>query len=62
MANSEPYIGLANRIRTNQDILNITEEYESNKWKVIGAKDGKPAKVRSPPLAERFHANGYVGV
>jgi hypothetical protein len=30
-----------------QALLNAIKEYETNKWKVIGAKVGKPAKVRS---------------
>lgn len=31
-------------------LLNAIKEYEQNKWKVIGAKVGKPAKVsRLPP-------------
>jgi len=29
--------------------LEAIKEYEANKWKVIGAKLGKPAKVRSMP-------------
>ena len=29
-----------------QALLNAIKEYETNKWKVIGAKVGKPAKVR----------------
>jgi hypothetical protein len=33
-----------------QALLNAIKEYETNKWKVIGAKVGKPAKVRSPIL------------
>jgi hypothetical protein len=28
-----------------QALLNAIKEYEKNKWKVIGAKVGKPAKV-----------------
>jgi hypothetical protein len=31
-----------------QALLNAIKEYETNKWKVIGAKVGKPAKVRRP--------------
>lgn len=27
-------------------LLNAIKEYENNKWKVIGQKVGKPAKVR----------------
>lgn len=27
--------------------MNAIKEYENNKWKVIGQKVGKPAKVRS---------------
>lgn len=27
-------------------MLNAIKEYENNKWKVIGQKVGKPAKVR----------------
>jgi hypothetical protein len=30
-----------------QALLNAIKEYETNKWKVIGAKVGKPAKVES---------------
>jgi hypothetical protein len=28
-----------------QALLNAIKEYETNKWKVIGQKVGKPAKV-----------------
>lgn len=28
-----------------QALLNAIKEYENNKWKVIGQKVGKPAKV-----------------
>lgn len=28
-------------------LLNAIKEYEANKWKVIGTKLGKPAKVRT---------------
>jgi hypothetical protein len=31
-----------------QALLNAIKEYETNKWKVIGAKVGKPAKVWCP--------------
>ena len=27
--------------------MNAIKEYENNKWKVIGQKVGKPAKVRA---------------
>ena len=39
-------------LRQSQALLNAIKEYETNKWKVIGAKVGKPAKVRppTPPL------------
>lgn len=30
-----------------QALMNAIKEYENNKWKVIGQKVGKPAKVRS---------------
>jgi hypothetical protein len=30
-------------------LLSAMKEYESNKWKFIGGKLNKPAKVRSPP-------------
>lgn len=29
-------------------LLEAIKEYEANKWKVIGAKLGKPAKVKVP--------------
>lgn len=29
-----------------QALMNAIKEYENNKWKVIGQKVGKPAKVR----------------
>lgn len=29
-------------------LLNAIREYETNKWKVIGQKVNKPAKVRAP--------------
>ena len=32
-------------------LLNAIKEYENNKWKVIGQKVGKPAKVRSSQLS-----------
>lgn len=40
-----------------QALLNAIKEYENNKWKVIGQKVGKPAKVRSVvvPLNEYRH-------
>jgi len=33
-------------LNQSQALLNAIKEYETNKWKVIGAKVGKPAKVR----------------
>lgn len=33
-----------------QALLNAIKEYEASKWKVIGAKVGKPAKVSSSAL------------
>lgn len=35
--------------------MNAIKEYENNKWKVIGQKVGKPAKVR--PLLSWIHMN-----
>ena len=32
-----------------QALLNAIKEYENNKWKVIGQKVGKPAKVETRP-------------
>lgn len=32
-------------LNQSQALLNAIKEYETNKWKVIGAKVGKPAKV-----------------
>ena len=35
------------RCLQSQALLNAIKEYENNKWKVIGQKVGKPAKVRN---------------
>lgn len=35
-----------------QALLNAIKEYETNKWKVIGAKVGKPAKVGNVQITE----------
>jgi hypothetical protein len=32
-------------LRQSQALLNAIKDYEANKWKAIGAKVGKPAKV-----------------
>lgn len=32
-------------VRQSQALLNAIKEYDANKWKVIGTKVGKPAKV-----------------
>lgn len=32
-------------IKQSQALLNAIKDYEANKWKVIGQKVGKPAKV-----------------
>lgn len=32
-------------MQKSQALLNAIKEYETNKWKVIGQKVGKPAKV-----------------
>lgn len=32
-------------LHKSQALLNAIKEYETNKWKVIGQKVGKPAKV-----------------
>jgi hypothetical protein len=32
-----------------QALLNAIKEYENNKWKTIGQKVGKPAKVSNVP-------------
>lgn len=36
-------------VHQSQTLLNAIKEYDANKWKVIGQKVGKPAKV-SPVL------------
>ena len=42
--------------KQSQALLNAIKEYETNKWKVIGAKVGKPAKVRY--CSSRAYCNG----
>jgi len=37
-----------------QALLNAIKEYETNKWKVIGAKVGKPAKACEQYAKENF--------
>lgn len=37
-----------------QDLLNAIKEYESNKWKTIGQKVGKPAKACEQYAKEHF--------
>lgn len=37
-------------VRQSQTLLNAIKEYDANKWKVIGQKVGKPAKVS--PVSE----------
>ena len=40
------------------DLLNAIKEYENNKWKVIGQKVGKPAKVCfAPSIHLSIHLN-----
>ena len=39
---------LTRLILQSQALLTASKEYENNKWKVIGQKVGKPAKVRIP--------------
>jgi hypothetical protein len=49
---SEPYQELdttiAKILRQSASLLAAIKEYEANKWKVIGQKVGKPAKVNKP--------------
>jgi hypothetical protein len=33
-------------LKQSQALLNAIKDYESNKWKAIGQKVGKPAKVK----------------
>lgn len=44
-----------------QALLTAIKEYENNKWKVIGQKVGKPAKVRTAPrlMLKAHPANNY---
>ena len=39
-------------------LLAAIKEYETNKWKAIGQKVGKPAKVRRKLLARSSSRNG----
>jgi hypothetical protein len=39
-------------LKQSQALLNAIKEYDANKWKAIGTKLGKPAKV-CPPSALR---------
>jgi hypothetical protein len=41
-------------IQQSQALLNAIKEYETNKWKVIGQKVGKPAKVSLTDLLYCF--------
>jgi hypothetical protein len=41
---SPPCVGVLTS-QQSQALLNAIKEYETNKWKVIGQKVGKPAKV-----------------
>lgn len=38
-----------------QALMNAIKEYENNKWKVIGQKVGKPAKVRFSWRFQHIH-------
>lgn len=38
-------VSLIDQSVQSQALLNAIKEYENNKWKVIGQKVGKPAKV-----------------
>ena len=35
-------------IQQSANLLQAIKDYENNKWKVIGQKVGKPAKVKQP--------------
>lgn len=39
-----------------QALMNAIKEYENNKWKVIGQKVGKPAKVSIVVVARLLHS------
>lgn len=52
---------VADVLNQSQALLNAIKEYETNKWKVIGAKVGKPAKVRKiSPSSETKHVSDVV--
>ena len=36
------------------------KEYEASKWKVIGQKVGKPAKVRAPEILNRVQLMTWI--
>ncbi|KAM0321413.1 hypothetical protein ACHAQA_010129 [Verticillium albo-atrum] len=45
-----------------QALLNAIKEYESNKWKVIGQKVGKPAKACEQYAKEHFPGMPQLGI
>jgi hypothetical protein len=38
-------------LKQSQALLNAIKEYDANKWKAIGIKLGKPAKVVRAPIS-----------
>ena len=51
------------RSSQSQQLLEAIRDYENNKWKVIGQKVGKPAKVRALYLnINRVSADYYSGM
>ena len=51
-----------NYIQQSQALLNAIKDYEANKWKVIGQKVGKPAKVSRSGSQAKGLSDGYLGL